>query len=351
MAPVTLVVSDLHLGSAWDRDVLRREAALERLLDAVRRTDRLVLLGDVVELLEGRPEEALEAALPVLKEIGQAARGVEVVVLPGNHDFAAVRPWLAARALRERAMGLEARVGRESSPWLTAISRALRPAKVTVRYPGVWLADGVYAHHGHYLDRHLTPDLVRRAVLPRFARVVGAVPDAATAEDYERAGGANFAALAGLLASEAPGELGDAIDRLAGAVRRRALSATPTATALLGLAGLTAGGTEALGTSLRRAGLAAMGEVVARLGIDAEHVVFGHIHRAGPLPEDDEAEWVTRTGARLWNTGCWVHEPLLLDGAGSEHPFWPGRAVQVREGEVPRLVALLEDVRPAMIQP
>jgi hypothetical protein len=348
---LTLAVSDLHLGSAWERDVLRREVALERLLDAVRRTDRLVLLGDVVELLEGRPEEALDAAVPVLREIGRAARGVDVVVVPGNHDFAAVRPWLAARAERGRGIGLEARVGRESSAWLTAITRALRPAKVSVRYPGVWLADGVYAHHGHYLDRHLTPDLIRRAVLPRFARVVGSVPEEATAEDYERAGGANFAALAGLLASEAPGELADAIDRLAGAARRAALSAMPRATALLGLAGVAASGSEALGTSLRRAGLAAMGEVVARLGIDADHVVFGHIHRAGPLPADDPEEWVTRTGARLWNTGCWVHEPLLLDDAGAEHPFWPGRGVEVREDGVPRLLSLLEDVRPAMIQP
>jgi hypothetical protein len=339
----TLVVSDLHLGAVGDRDVLRRPEALDALLAAVARADRLVLLGDVVELLEGRPAEAMAAAAPVLQALGGAAgRDREVTVVPGNHDFALVRPWLAARAVRRRAVGLHARVGRESSPWLAQLTRALRPARPQVRYPGVWLAPGVYATHGHYLDRHLTPELVRRAVLPRVARVVGAVPDPATAEDYERAGGPNFAAIAGLLASEAPPEVADAIDRLAGAARRAALSALPRATALLDLAGLSPASAEALGTQLRRGGLAAMGEVVARLRIDAEHVVFGHIHRAGPFPADDPEEWVTRTGARLVNTGCWVREPLLHGAGDLAHPFAPGRAAWVDEaGGPPRLVSLL----------
>src|SRR2546430_1555401 len=37
------------------------------------------------------------------------------------------------------------------------------------------------------------------------------------------------------------------------------------------------------GVALRSAGLQAMGEVVARLGIGARHVIFGHTHRSGPL--------------------------------------------------------------------
>ncbi len=42
---------------------------------------------------------------------------------------------------------------------------------------------------------------------------------------------------------------------------------------------------------LRGAGLRAMGEVAARLGLGDAHVVFGHTHRPGPLPSDDEEEW------------------------------------------------------------
>ena len=47
----SLVISDLHLGSRMQRDVLVRPPALERLLDALDGVDRLVLLGDTVELL------------------------------------------------------------------------------------------------------------------------------------------------------------------------------------------------------------------------------------------------------------------------------------------------------------
>lgn len=313
----TLVVSDLHLGMADGRDVLRRdEAALEALLAQVRKADRVVLLGDLVELLEGRPEDAMDDAEPILQAIGDAAgKGTEVLFVPGNHDFGSVRPWLSARGGLGRRVGLSAQVGRESTPWMTAITRALRPARVHVRYPGVWVADGVYATHGHYLDRHLTPELVRRSVLPRFARVVGDVPEHAQPEDYERAGGSNFAALTGLLASETGGSTGDAIDRLAGRARRAALSALPTATALLGKSGLAPNAADTIGTSLRRAGLAAMSEVVARLDIEATHVLFGHTHRPGPFDDDDWNEWVTRTGVHLLNTGSWVHDPFLLDGA------------------------------------
>ena len=53
------------------------------------------------------------------------------------------------------------------------------------------------------------------------------------------------------------------------------------------------------GVELRRAGLRAMGEVVARLGIDARHVIFGHTHRSGPLPDDDAGEWRLAGGGQL----------------------------------------------------
>ena len=66
----TLVISDFHLGARLRRDVLRRPAALEALLDSLAGVDRLVLLGDVVELLEGRPASAMEVAEPVLRAIG-----------------------------------------------------------------------------------------------------------------------------------------------------------------------------------------------------------------------------------------------------------------------------------------
>ena len=84
------------------------------------------------------------------------------------------------------------------------------------------------------------------------------------------------------------------------------------------------------GVELRRAGLRAMGEVVARLGIDARHVIFGHTHRSGPLPDDDAGEWRLAGGGRLTNTGCWVYESMYLDRHWGS-PYWPGAGGRARE--------------------
>jgi hypothetical protein len=94
------------------------------------------------------------------------------------------------------------------------------------------------------------------------------------------------------------------------------------------------------GPELRRAGLRALGGVVDRLGVDAEHVIFGHTHRAGPLPADDLAEWRAPGGATLHNPGCWIDEPVFTKGAGPESPYWAGRAVRVGAEGPPELVRL-----------
>ena len=68
----TLVVSDLHLGARTGVDVLRGRAARAALLERLARVDRLVLLGDTLELRHGPVREALAVAAPVLGEIGAA---------------------------------------------------------------------------------------------------------------------------------------------------------------------------------------------------------------------------------------------------------------------------------------
>jgi hypothetical protein len=90
--------------------------------------------------------------------------------------------------------------------------------------------------------------------------------------------------------------------------------------------------------------------VVARLGIDARHVVFGHTHRAGPLPDDDTNEWRLAGGARLINTGCWVYESMYLDRDWG-NPYWPGPAVELESGGEPRLRRLLEGVDAGALRP
>ena len=67
----TLVLSDLHLGSRLRHDVLTQAEPLRRLLEALEGIERLVLLGDVVELLEERAERAMGVAEPILRLIGR----------------------------------------------------------------------------------------------------------------------------------------------------------------------------------------------------------------------------------------------------------------------------------------
>lgn len=328
----TLVISDLHLGSRLRRDVLRRPAALEALCEALDGVDRLVLLGDTVEMLEGRPKGSLQDAEPVLRAMG-AALGAdsEVVLLPGNHDHALVRPHLRAQRLKGKPLGLADRVPIRSNPDLGAIARWLKPARVQIRYPGVELGPGIWAHHGHYLDRHL----VRQVQVPAGH---------ATPDDYERALGTSIAAVGAVMAASLPSVIGEPVDRLAGLLRHVGMAGLPIAAALPGaplLAPLSAG---ALGFQFRRVGLPAMAAVVARLQVEADHVLFGHVHRAGPRDGDAPADW-RYGGAQLWNTGCWVYEPLLLAGAEPPHPYWPGGGLLVEDGELTP-VGLLDAVDP-----
>ncbi len=63
-----------------------------------------------------------------------------------------------------------------------------------------------------------------------------------------------------------------------------------------------------------------MGRVSESLAPGVEHVVFGHTHRAGPLPDDDRAEWTTLSGIRLWNSGNWFHEPAFVGRSDDAEP-------------------------------
>jgi len=68
----TLIVSDLHLGSAAGVDLLRRPELRAQLLEALDDVDRLVLLGDLLELRHGPRREALAVARPFFEELGRA---------------------------------------------------------------------------------------------------------------------------------------------------------------------------------------------------------------------------------------------------------------------------------------
>jgi Calcineurin-like phosphoesterase len=334
----TLVISDLHLGARLRRDVLRRGEPLQALLDALEGVDRLVLLGDVVELLEHRPERAMEVAEPVLRAI--AARlpaGTETIVVPGNHDSELIEPWLRAHGI---PAAIDAELPLDATPVLGELTSWLAPAEVRVRYPGVWLSDRVWATHGHYLDRHLLPETafgIARGLLGRLPR------DGAAPVDYERAGGPSLTRLEALLTRWLPRPLASLVDDVAELLRAATMPRVPVVPrGRLGRA-MSPLTSTLLGAQMRRASIPALGRVVHRLGVDADWVLFGHVHRCGPLAADAPRDWLGPGGSpRIVNSGSWVYEPLLVHHARPPHPYWPGGAIVLEDGADPRAVGLLD---------
>ena len=311
----------------------------------VREFDRLVLLGDTLELRHGPVRDALAAATPVLREL--SAEVPEVVVVPGNHDHALLRGWLERRD-PSVPLGLESAVEFDPREPLGALVRSLSPARVRVAYPGVRLRGDVYATHGHYGDRHNTVPILERLGAGLTVRVAGEPPGGpASAEDYEAALAPMYA-WADTVAQSGGLRLGGggsfqiaAWQRLNGA--RRSLRGRAMWLGLAGaVAGLNRAGVGPLradvsGGALRRGALAGFTEVLDRLDVRAPHVIFGHTHRAGPLPADDRGEW-----GRLVNIGSWVYEARFIgdDPAGS--PYRPGFAAVVDDDGPPSLVNLLD---------
>jgi 3',5'-cyclic AMP phosphodiesterase CpdA len=333
----TLVISDLHLGARLRPGVLHRPQPLELLLAALAEVDRLVLLGDVLELPEGREYDAFEGAEPVLRALGSAIGPErEVIVVPGNHDLGLIRSWLRGAATQ---LTPDTRVSLDATSVLRRLADALRPARVSVSYPGVWLEDRVWATHGHYLDRHLLPESaygIARGLLGRLPRA------GATVGDYERAGGPSLTRIEAYLLQHLPRRLAALVEDLAEILRASTMPVAPRRFLHPQMARFTVW---VLGTQMRRASIPALARVVHRLGLDADWVLFGHVHRLGPLPGDRVVDWQGPAGSpRMANTGSWVYEPLLIHNAGAPHPYWPGGAVMIEDGAEPRAVGLLDEL-------
>ncbi|MHB1537268.1 MAG: metallophosphoesterase [Solirubrobacteraceae bacterium] len=377
----TLVVSDLHLGSSSRSDVLRARAVRAALVEALREADRLVLLGDVLELRHGPSANALRAAEPVLRDLGAAMAGGEIVLLAGNHDHALVEGWLARRAEQLPRTPLEPEqrfAAEDASPLAATLARWLAPAEVSVAYPAVALRHDVHATHGHYLDCHITVPTMERLAIATMGRLLDRPPDSLRhVDDYEAVSAPVFAWIDAVAASGRTGSAFDgtmtmrmwrALEKDRGAPRpaaagngvaaaarplaqdaKRALRRElvrrgfPLAIAALNRARLGPLEADVSSVGLRRAGLNAMAEVAARLRIGDGYVIFGHTHRAGPLDGDDPREWC-RDAVKLVNAGSWVFSPdFVTDGAGATNPYWPGSCVIVDDSGPPQVRRLLLD--------
>lgn len=314
------------------------------LLDAVGGVDRLVLLGDLLELRHGPLRGALASAEPVLSELGGAlGADREVLIVPGNHDHMLLRAWFERRACESAPppLGLESEVDWRDGEPLAAVARALRPARVRVLYPGVWLRGDVYASHGHYGDRHNTAPLVERlgaGLMARFVPERDGGPQ--RGEDYEATLAPIYAWVDAVAQGRTPlrgagqGSLQVAIWRELTASggrlspRRAGLRAGfPLFIGALNRARLGPLRADVSGPELRRGGLRGFAEVLGRLGVKARYAVFGHTHRAGPLPDDDAAEWARPDGTSMVNAGCWVREPKWLGPDPANSPYRPGFCV------------------------
>jgi len=356
----TLVISDLHLGAASGKDLLRRPELQAPLLEALAGADRLVVLGDGLELRETPQREAAALAGPFFQGVGRAlGPDGEVVLTAGNHDHGLVAGWIDARLQAEPSgfLGLSEPVeAARSGPLAVALAERVRPAALRIAYPGVWLRDDVYAIHGHYVDLHSTVPTFERLAAGAMARWVVRLPErGARPDDYEAALAPLYAFMHQLTQrsdhaaiSAGAGASARAWVALAGTGRRT----NPLRAAVLGMGyagavgvlnalGLGPVDRDLSGAALRRGGLYGIREVLRRLDVRAGHVIFGHTHRSGPWPADDPSEWTAPTGAKVLNTGSWVYQPHFLSAEPNASPYWPGTAVVVDDGASPRLIRLL----------
>jgi hypothetical protein len=328
----TLVVSDLHLGATLGRPALEDPAALSALSQAIAGADRLVLLGDVVELRELPVREALAGASPILAELASAlGPGSELILSPGNHDHELLtHPDVIDEVIR-------------------ALSGS--GAEVRVEYPGVWLRDDVYAHHGHYLDRHTRTPAFERLAAGAMARFIKLPASARMdTQDYERVLAPIYAWMYSMTQSgtgEVDSSEGGGSMRLLNRLREgHAMEVLALQAGVRSLVAALSVGIGPLSGDLsdrqiRRASLAGYGEVLETLDLHPTYALFGHTHRAGPLRGDDAAEWLSSNGIQLMNTGCWVKERFVLEGM-RHSPYRPGFVVELDETGPPRLVNLLD---------
>ena len=347
----TAVLSDLHLGAVSDADLARRPGALERLAEGVEAAERIVLLGDALEMRERPLADLLETARPFLERLGEAAAGKRVTLVPGNHDHALAEPWLARERLAGRRLEAENEWPVEAGERDGAAGRMaswMPEAEVTLAYPGLWLRPDVYATHGHYLDLHLTVPRLESIAASAMARVTGRGADCRSADDYELVLAPLYGFYAGLAqgASSATLKRGASVSRTVwsrvtgdGVAARVLLGriTIPGAVAALNRLGIGPFKPELTGVELRRAGLLAMGRVAEALAPGAEHLLFGHTHRPGPLDGDEEAEWTTLSGTRLWNSGSWFHESAFVTDRAERSPYWPGTIVWIDAAGPPRI--------------
>lgn len=346
----TAILSDLHLGVASDEDVLRDPAVRRILFEEIAGADRLVLLGDVVELRNLPVGPSLARSRPFFEELGEVLGEAEVTLVPGNHDHRLAEPLLDGLSIAgETRLGLEHRHAPSPGP-AALIDEWLGAARLQIAYPGVWLRDDVYATHGHYMDVHLTLPRAECVAAATMVRLSRPLPDPAAPTDYERVLRPLYGFAYGLaqvlpIRRRRNGPFERAWEVLAGeaadlTLRARAgRAAFPGAIRGLNMLLRSDFGPDVTPAAIFRSGVEAATEMAARLGVDDVHVITGHSHRGGPLPS--EPDWPLSGGGRLHNTGSWVFSSAFHQPGTPPNSYWPGTVTWLEGEDPPRRVQLL----------
>jgi predicted phosphodiesterase len=391
-----LVLSDTHFGAWTGEDLLRHERYRERLAPHLDGLDEVIVLGDLVDLLFGRLEEAFEATLGLLELVRERLQGGRVVFVAGNHDHHLVTAD-AERLAEARLTGAE---DAEKGGFIGSfLARHLEGVEVEVSYP-TYTFGGVLCTHGHYLDPHSRSSggvggrLLARmlwsiaaggrndprtyedyesttTLLTEILYAIAQLPHGTTAEQsvFEAAGRLGKAARAGTLPVRAvrrwwPGRGGRAGVGGGAASGSGRAGEEPAAPGFHRAAAETearggvpespaSGGPGYAAARLvwpsdpREHALEAFERVVDNLGWRPEsgQIVFGHTHQ--PLadvrpPSGDRV--------RYWNSGSWIYEPDVSSPEAYRRYLengWPGTAVLIdTEEAAPRLIEMLRDLNP-----
>jgi hypothetical protein len=347
----TAIVSDLHLGVASDEDVARDRDVRRLLFEEIAGADRLVLLGDVVELRNLPLGPSIARARPFFEELGEALSGAEVILVPGNHDHRLAEPLLDELSIAGGPLELEHRHSPATGP-AALLDQWLGASRLEIAYPGIWLRDDVYATHGHYMDVHLTLPRAECVAAATMVRLSGPLPHQATPADYERVLRPLYGFAYGLaqvlpIRRRRNGPFERAWEVLAGEEQRPTIGTRSARTgfplAIRGLNGLLRAEFEpdVRPPAIFRSGVAAATEMATRLGIDDVHVITGHTHRGGPVP--GEPEWPLRRGGHLHNTGSWVFASAFHQPGTPPNSYWPGTVTWLEDDEPPRRERLLQE--------